>query len=154
MVVCIEDDRNMKAIRISLHSLVLTVVDFAGIAGGAAVAFKALGAYNQFWLQLPTAVFLSLTLFTAWIFLLRFLGFRRLQIVDAKQFVACLVTSLLWTPLVFVPLHYLTQGYLTSTGNLVALACYQLPFNSLALFGLWCIQKSGARVCTQSGKGE
>jgi hypothetical protein len=37
----------VKAIRISLHGLVLTVADIAGIVGGAVVAFRALGVSNQ-----------------------------------------------------------------------------------------------------------
>ncbi len=140
----------MKAIRIGLHSLALTAADMAGIAGGAMIAFKALGVSNQVWLQLPIAVVLSPVLFAAWAFLLQGLGFRRLQFVEAKELVACLAASLLWAPLVFVPLHYFTQGYLTSMGNLVALAGYQLPVNSLALFGLWGIQRS--RAGTGTGK--
>ena len=140
----------MKAIRISLHSVALTVVDIAGIGGGAVVAYKALGVSNQVWLQLPCAIVLSLVLFAAWVFLLQFLGFRRLQFVGERELVACLAASLLWAPLVFVPLHYFTQGYLTSMGNLVALAGYQLPVNSLALFGLWGIQRSRAGSSTQN----
>ena len=40
---------------------------------------------------------------------------------------------------VFVPLHFLTQGYLTTTGNLVALALYQAPVNLIALCLVWII---------------
>ena len=83
----------MKAIRIGLHSLALTAADMAGIAGGAMIAFKALGVSNQVWLQLPIAVVLSPVLFAAWVFLLQGLGFRRLQFVEAKELAACLAVS-------------------------------------------------------------
>ncbi len=131
----------MKMIRISLHSLVLAVVDIAGIVGGAVVASKALGVNNQVWLQLPSAVILSLAFFGMWMFLLWCLGVRRLEFTEVKEWVLCLVASLLWAPLVFVPLHYFTQGYLTSMSNLVVLALYQFPVNSLALCCLWAAQR-------------
>ena len=98
-------------------------------------AFKILGAPNQVWLQLPIAIALSVGLFAAWILSLRVLGLRRLQLVGSKELGACLALSMVWAPLVFVPLHYFTQGYLTAIGNLIALALYQFPVNALALFG-------------------
>jgi hypothetical protein len=125
----------MKMIRIGLHSFVLVVADIAGIGGGALAAFRVLGAPNQVWLQLPIAVALSVVCFWAWVFSLRVLGLKRVRPVGAKELGACLAASLLWAPLVFVPLHYFTQGYLTGIGNLVALAVYQLPINAVALFG-------------------
>jgi hypothetical protein len=140
---------NMKAIRVGLSSLVLTIADIAGIAGGAVAAFRTLGVNNQVWLQLPIAVVLSVGFFCAWAFSLRVLGFRRLQLVGSKELVACLAVSVLWSPLVFVPLHYFTQGYVTSIGNLVALAFYQLPVNALALFGPWIRQRPRSCVSAQ-----
>jgi hypothetical protein len=41
--------------------------------------------------------------------------------------------ALLWTPLIFVPLHSVTQGYLTSFSNIIATWLFQLPTNALAL---------------------
>ena len=134
----------MKTFRITLHSLVLVIADIAGIAAGALAAFRILGVPNQVWLQLPIAVLLSLGCFCVWILLLRMLGWRGLQPTGSRELVACWAVSLGWAPLVFVPVHYLTQGYLTGAGNLVALALYQLPVNALALFGASFLQKSGA----------
>ncbi len=124
----------MKTIRIALHSFVLAVADLAGIAGGALAAFRILGTPNQIWFQLPIAVILSVGCFWAWMPSFRLLRLGRLRPVGAKELGACFAASLLWAPLVFVPLHYLTQGYLTSIGNLVGLAIYQLPVNAVALF--------------------
>ena len=124
----------MKFLRVALHSLVLVLADIGGIAIGALAAFHILGVPNQVWLQLPLAVVLTPAGFCGWILLLRVLGWKPLLPAGAKELQACWVASLVWAPLVFVPLHYLTQGYLTSLGNLVALAMYQLPINALALF--------------------
>jgi hypothetical protein len=125
----------MTIIRVALHSLALVIADIAGIAGGALAAFRILGVPNQVWLQLPVAVVLSAGCFCTWILFLRVLRLKRLQPAGSKELRACLAASLVWAPLVFVPLHYFTQGYVTSLGNLVALALYQLPVNALALFG-------------------
>ena len=133
---CIDKADNMKIVRVGLHSLVLVIADIAGIGAGALAAFRILGVPNQVWLQLPIAVVLSVGCFCAWVLLLRILGWKVLQPAGSKELRACLAVSLLWAPLVFVPLHYFTQGYLTSIGNLVALALYQVPVNTVALFGI------------------
>jgi hypothetical protein len=133
----------MSIIRVVFHSLVLVMADIAGIAAGAVAAFWVLGVPNAVWLQLPIAVVLSVGSFAAWVLLLRACGWPRLQPADPKELAACLVVSFLWAPLVFVPLHYFTQGYVTGVGNLIALACYQLPVNCLALFGPWGLRSFG-----------
>jgi hypothetical protein len=133
---------NMQMIRVGLHSMVLVMADIAGIAGGALAAFHILGVANQVALQLPIAVLLSVGCFWVWKFSFHVLRLRSLQLASSKDLGTCLVLSFLWAPVVFVPLHYFTQGYLTSIGNLVALAVYQLPVNGLALFGSRLLQQS------------
>jgi hypothetical protein len=132
-----------------MHSLVLVITDIAGIAGGALAAFRILGVPNQIWVQLPIALVLSVGCFCAWILVLRVRRWTGLLPASATEFKACLAASFLWAPLVFVPLHYFTQGYLTSLGNLVALALYQLPVNGLALFASSVLQNSASGRGTQ-----
>ena len=38
---------------------------------------------------------------------------------------AIYLLALLWGSMLFYPLHYATQGYISSTGNLLALAGFQ-----------------------------
>ncbi len=140
----IDQADSMTIIRVALHSLVLVIADIAGIAGGAVAAFKILGVPNQVWLQVPLAVVLSAGCFCAWILSLRVLRWKRLQPAGSKELGACLAVSLVWAPLVFGPLHYFTQGYVTSLGNLVALALYQLPVNALALLGSSILPKAAS----------
>ncbi len=124
----------MKTVRLGIHSLVLVIVDMIGIGGGAVAAHQITGVPNQVQWQLPIAVILSIGFFVAWILFFRVFHFKQMQLVEPKERWVCWGLSILWGPLVFVPLHYLTQGYLTDAGNLVALALYQLPVNALALF--------------------
>lgn len=124
----------MTTVRLGIHSLVLVIVDITGIVGGAVAAYQITGVPNQVQWQLPIAVILSIGFFVAWILFFRVFDFKQTQLVEPKERWACWGLSILLGPLVFVPLHYFTQGYLTDTGNLVALALYQLPVNALALF--------------------
>ena len=148
---CSDRADRMRIIRIGLHSLVLVIADIAGIAIGAMTAFRMLGVPNQVWLQLPIAVVVSAGCFCAWVLSLRVLRWTGLQPADSKERWACMPVSLLWAPLVFVPLHYLTQGYWTSIGNLVALALYQAPVNALALSGASGLQRGGLAGGIQRG---
>jgi hypothetical protein len=131
----------MRTIRTGLHSLVLVLADIAGIGVGASIAFGITGKSNQVWLQVPIAVILTIVGFGIWMLLLRALGLRRLQPVSRKEVAAYFLAALVWAPVVFVPLHYLTQGYLTSIGNLVGLALFQFPVNAIAAFGSFALLK-------------
>jgi len=123
----------MLTIRVITHSLLLVLADLAGIGGGALAAFWIPRMPNQVWLQVPIAVLLSVGFFLVWLIAVRTLRIKALWPVGTGESWTWLAASLLWAPLVFVPLHYFTQGYLTSLGNVVALAFYQLPVNALAL---------------------
>jgi len=45
-------------------------------------------------------------------------------------------------PAVFVPAHFITQGYLTSFGNIVAVWCFQAPVNAAILLVAWWIAQA------------
>jgi hypothetical protein len=138
IVGCVDKEaHDMKIIRVGLHGLVLTIADLAGILIGGLAAFHILGQANQFWLQVPLAIVSSVIFFSVWVFLILRFRIRKLLCVSTEEIFVCLGVSFLWAPLVFVPVHFITQGYLTSVGNLVALAVYQIPVNGVALFGPW-----------------
>jgi len=125
----------MKIFRVGLNSLALVMADLAGIAGGAVLAFRLTGLANQVMVQVPMAAVLSVGFFCVWRLSLRALRFRRLQLAGLNELGMCWVSSFLCAPLVFIPVHYFTQGYVTGVSNLLALALYQLPVNLLTLFG-------------------
>jgi hypothetical protein len=139
----------MSLLRIGAHSLVLVIADLAGIAGGALTAFHILGVANQVGLQLPVAILLTVGFFCAWIFFLRVLGLTRLSCASPKECWASWGISILWAPLLFIPLHYFTQGYVTGSGNLIALALYQVPVNILALVAASTLQAPEANANLQ-----
>jgi hypothetical protein len=128
----------MKALRVGLHSLLLLLADFAGILAGF-LAYKTLD-FPQMTIQLPVAVAVSLLLFLLGSVLLPVFGGKPLRLSDLKELLLVFVFSATFAPAVFVPLHFLTQGYLTASGNLVVLAFYQIPVNLIALCGVWILQ--------------
>ena len=90
----------------------LLIADLTGVIVGFIIYHFAKPA-NQLVIQIPVAVILSIVLFTIWVLLIRVLPFKNLRLRTQLEFVGVFVTALLWNPLVFVPLHYFTQGYLT-----------------------------------------
>jgi hypothetical protein len=49
------------------------------------------------------------------------------------------LTAFVWFFVIFVPLHYLTQGHLTRIENIQAGWFFQAVVNMLALFSIWFI---------------
>jgi hypothetical protein len=129
----------MKFMRVVLHSVALALADLAGIIVGF-LAFKILGSADQILVQLPVAVMATIGGVVAWSVALRALRFPRLLWTSESEAMQSFLISLTWGPLLFVPLHFFTQGYVTSLRNLVVLAAYQVPVNLLAVAAAWHFQ--------------
>ncbi len=122
----------MRTARIIAHGLVLATVTVGSIAIGFAV-YKLLGLLDQIAVQVLVAGVVCVVAFALWAFAADRLSGGRFSIVDLKELGITYASALAWTPLVFVPLHFVTQGYLTSFGNILSIWLFQLPFNLLAL---------------------
>jgi hypothetical protein len=122
----------MPVTRTLLNGLALSVANFAALVVGF-VLYKASGARDQIAFQVPVAAILSAVFFLAWCGLLRTRLFRRHSLQTTKQFIATYVSALAWAPVIFVPVHFATQGYLTSFGNITAPWKFQVPVNLMVL---------------------
>jgi hypothetical protein len=125
----------LHLLRAAFHGFVLTVLNLVGLIVGFVAAANS-GPDNRVTLQLAVAILYSILLFLAWSLSLRNLPSRfsrgaRLQ--GPREHVLAYAASLLWNPLLLIPLHFVTQGYLTSAGNIVALLFFQLPVNAVAV---------------------
>jgi hypothetical protein len=137
---------NMKVLRILLHGFVLFITNFIGIFLGLIVYHLARPA-NQIAIQLPIAAIVSITLFLAWSLLIRRIHIMRsLALCDIVGIFGTFVASLIFAPLIFVPLHYFTQGYLTGVGNLVAILLFQLPVNGIVVVAITIIRQYESRA--------
>jgi hypothetical protein len=118
--------------RVCLHSLVLTGVNLGCIIAGFGVYYL-LRPVNQIAVQAPLAAGLTIVVFATWSLLVRWLPVGGLSLHGRAEWFWTYLLALLWTPLIFVPLHFVTQGYLTSFSNIIATWLFQLPTNALAL---------------------
>lgn len=135
----------MAVFRVAAHGFVLLVANFTGIIVGF-MAYCAVRPADQIAMQLPIAILLSILLFLAWTLILRNLPFRRLSLQGYLEFIWTFGASLIWAPVVFVPLHYFTQGYLTSAGNIISVLVFQIPVNTVALVWAWRITQPRAQA--------
>ena len=115
-----------------LHGFVLAVITLVAMAVGFAV-YNLVGLRNQIAVQVLTAGIVCVVLFAVWGLVIHRLSHGRLSLGDFKELGVAYAAALLWTPVLFVPVHYVTQGYLTSFGNILATWLFQVPFNLLAL---------------------
>jgi len=140
----------MTVFRVAAHSFVLMAANFVGIIVGFMV-YCALRPVDQIGVQLPIAILFSVLLFVAWVLLLRNLPFPQLCMQTNPEFVWTFVVSLLWLPVVFVPVHYVTQGYLTSAGNIISGLMFQIPVNAIACLVAWKItQPKGRQLSSEA----
>lgn len=136
----------MKLFRILLHGLVLFVTNFIGIFAGLFV-YNFVRPANQIAVQLPIAAIISIMLFLAWVLLIRRIHIMRsLVLCDVLGIFGAFIASLVWAPMIFVPLHYFTQGYLTEAGNLAAILLFQLPVNFIVVVVMAIILQNEAKA--------
>jgi hypothetical protein len=115
-----------------LHGLALSVITIFAILAGYA-AYVALGLSEQVAIQVLVAGVLCVAAFALWSFVIHRLSCGKLSLRGLGELGLALVAALVWTPVLFVPLHLVTQGYLTSFGNILSTWLFQVPFNLLAL---------------------
>jgi hypothetical protein len=140
----------MKTLRVCLYGFVLATANLGSIIAGF-IVYHLLKPANQIAVQVPVAAILSITAFVVWGWLIRRLPFKRLSLQGPDEFVWAYIVSLLWAPVIFVPIHYITQGYLTFIGNIVALLFFQLPVNGAAIVTAMLI--SFPKIATEANTG-
>jgi hypothetical protein len=125
----------MKIIRIGLHSFVLAVGCLVSILIGFGFYHLLHTAWpvDQLLIQAPVAVVVLILGFTTWYLLISRFPRSGLHLTGRGEIIAVYFLSLIWTPLIFLPLHYLTQGYISSADNLLAILYFQIPTNIIAL---------------------
>jgi len=126
----------IRILRVCLHGVVLAVGCLASILVGFGCyhLLRTTWPVNQLLIQVPVAVLTLILGFTAWYMLIsrtpRLQGFR---LVGWMEFIAVYIVSLVFTPLIFLPLHYLTQGNISSLDNILSILYFQLPTNFITL---------------------
>ena len=122
----------MRILRMGIHGSALALANIASILAGFGVYYL-LRPVNQIAVQAPVAAILSLVAFAVWSLVFWQPRFSRIALQGRAEWAGMYFAAFLWSALIFIPLHYSTQGYLTSLGNIVAIWLFQCPVNVLAI---------------------
>ena len=127
-----EEAARTKTLRILAHGLVLTLANLGGVVLGFVMFYRIL-VHERIPLQLGVAVGFTVLAFLAWSYLAGRLA-PHLRLAGRDEFAWVYVVAPIWTVVVFVPVHYVFTGYITSPANIVMVCAFQLPTNALALW--------------------
>jgi hypothetical protein len=122
----------MKTARILLHGFLLAVVTVGSILVGYAV-YRASGLRDQVATQVLVAGAVCAFSFALAAWIVHRLSSGRLALASLRELGITYGSAFLWSAIVFVPIHYVTQGYVTGMGNVLGVWIFQLPFGLLAL---------------------
>ena len=131
----------MKTLRLLVHSLALALIDIGAVLTGFAL-YTLVRPVPQRAVQIPVAVLIAAGSFLLWSLAVGRWSGRRLSLSGVGELAGTWLLTLLWTPTLFVPLHYLGRGYLTSWANIWNLWLFQMPVNILALVLAWRLMKA------------
>jgi len=123
----------MKNLKLVINSFILSSLNIFSIIISFGIYKMVFQNYDQKAVQL----FLSFTLTTLGILFWGFFSakFLKKQFIGRKYHLAWVyLLSFVWAPIIFVPLHYITQGYITSGENLLSIWLFQVPTNLLTLY--------------------
>lgn len=123
----------MKNLKLIINSFVLTFFNIFSIIFSFGIYKMVFQSYDQKVVQL----FISLTLTTLGILFWGVFSakFLKKQFIGRKYHLAWVyLLSFVWAPIIFVPIHYITQGYLTTGDNLLSIWLFQIPTNFLTLY--------------------
>jgi len=139
--------KDRTLIRITIHAFSLAILNIASIVVAFGV-YKAIAADHQILIQTPVAALFSLLGFLGWTQVIALFRGGRYALRGMRELAWIYLVALIWAPALFVCIHFATQGYLTSFGNIVGLWLFQIPANVLvlALAGTAARRSGGAEV--------
>jgi len=122
----------LKKINMSfLIGFILAFINIISILGGFLV-YHLTQAETQKPIQIISACTFSIVFFLLRGFLFRKI-FKKKDLKTKKDYFITYISSLLLSPLIFITLHYISEGYLTSAQNIYAMLMFQVPTNLLVL---------------------
>lgn len=117
---------------IFINGLMLTIINIFSIFSGLYIYYL-LKSQDHVAIRVIVACFLSVFLFLLWETLShRFLP--KITLKNKKDHVGTFITSLIWTPFVFLPLSYfLSEGSIVSGQTITGIWLFQAPTNALIM---------------------
>jgi len=136
--------------RVIVHSMVLTLCNLLGIWLGFLV-FSAVRPADQQGIQWVVVLLVTATAFPAWVRLSRSVCGGRWCLRGWSDGRRVYGLAFAWIAAVFVPVHFVIQGYLTSFDNVVGLWMLQAVTNAIAI-GV-AMARNGAQDATRQPDG-
>jgi hypothetical protein len=130
----------MKTLRLLLHSFVLCFINIASILTGFGI-YTLFRPVHQIAVQIPAAALIGILAFVLWSLLIRYLSNGKISLKGFSELAGVWFLTLLWSPTLFIPLHYLGRGYITSWANIWNLWLFQMPVNVVALWVGWRVMR-------------
>ena len=126
----------MKTLRLLIHSLALALIDIGAALAGFGL-YTLVRPASQRAVQIPAAALITVGVFLLWCLLVRRRLGPSLAPNGGSELAGIWLLALLWTPTLFVPMHYLGRGTLTSWANIWNLWLFQMPVNAAAGGAVW-----------------
>jgi hypothetical protein len=114
-----------------INGLILSLINILSILIGFLVYYLT-KSQTQIAIQIIVACFSSVILFLFWQFISHDY-FPKTALNTKEKYWKTFLLSLIFAPIIFIPLHYITQGYLTSWQNITSIWMFQIPTNFLVL---------------------
>jgi cellulose synthase/poly-beta-1,6-N-acetylglucosamine synthase-like glycosyltransferase len=122
---------------ILFHALVLAGINLGSILLAFAI-YTLLGQPgSQVLIQGGMAAVFSITVYVAFAWLLEKAGMATWLLKDKRAHLMVYLLAFFAFAIIFVPLHYVSQGYLTGVENILVSWAFMAPVNALALWAAW-----------------
>lgn len=116
-----------------VHGFMLALANFSSIIFGFVIYYIIKGP-NQIIIQAPIAIVLSCIIFSTYLYIYSKTKIGRDRYISATNCYTIYIYSLVWSPIIFISIHYITQGYLTSFENILYQWLFQIITNIIVIF--------------------
>lgn len=122
---------------ILFHAVVLAVINLGSILLAFVIYTLLQQPGNQVLIQGGLAAVFSIAVYVAFTWLFDKAGMAAWLLKDKRAYLMAYLLAFFAFAVIFVPLHYVTQGYLTGVENILVSWAFMAPVNALALWVAW-----------------
>lgn len=122
---------------ILFHAVVLAGINLGSILMAFVVYSLLQQPGSQVLIQGGLAAVASIAMYAALTWLLEKAGMVNWLMKDKHAYLMAYLLAFFAFAIIFVPLHYVTQGYLTGVENILVSWAFMAPVNALALWAAW-----------------
>lgn len=122
---------------ILFHAVVLAGINLGSILLAFVLYILMQRPGNQVLFQGGLAAVFSIAMYAAFTWVLEKAGMAAWLLKDRRAHLMAYLLAFFAFAVIFVPLHYVTQGYLTGVENILISWAFMAPVNALGLWAAW-----------------